>query len=330
MLDQEVALLGGIEKSLSLNIFAASQYGSAPLYFLKNVPSLKRAVMILLPPFHVLDGRQEDLSKLPRFYDGSPKFRHLTQIFSASLPYIGKFLLAYFMDTPSVEERKVGTYWFGRCCAEHLPTKPKDLEKLRSACISRREVIPQIKEFLDTHDLEVVEKRFNTVERSFSYSMEVMSSMSHVQFDIIISPCCSAVWASGQEPILPESIDPELQNYIGGLLYILDHIEAFPNIRLYAFDDVAEIVGNTANYFEQGHYGIGVNRYILRSIKAGKHRITKANVLEYLRRVVTVILNFDPTPDYEHTVTFEGPLTEESEQAFSRFPPPTGPSPLLP
>ncbi|MDR0662433.1 MAG: hypothetical protein LBF76_03550, partial [Holosporales bacterium] len=135
--------------------------------------------------------------------------------------------------------------------------------------------------------------------------------------DLCIPPHYAVIWAymDDQKERYPTGTRRGFQDYIGGLLYVLDEIEAFPNIHLYAFDDVAAITGNTANYPNDCHYGIGVNRYILRSLKAGKHQITKDNVLAYLRRMAEVLVAFDPTPDYTHTVSFEGPLNEETEKA---------------
>jgi hypothetical protein len=204
------------------------------------------------------------------------------------------------------------------------------MEKCRAAYERNKKELLEIKEFLDTHDLEAVEKRFNTIERCFAHIKEIISPMTNVQFDFFIPPHCAIIWVcmDDQEVRNPTGTRRGFNDYIGGILYILNKIEASPNIRLYAFDDVAEITGNTANFFDDRHYGIGVNRYILKSIKAGKHRITKANVLEYLRRMADVLVHFDPAPNLEYTVSFEGPLTEASEKAFSSFPPPTGPSPL--
>jgi hypothetical protein len=193
-----------------------------------------------------------------------------------------------------------------------------------SASIPGKEEIRQILSFLETHTLVEASKQFGYAVYAFAFFTEEVLCHPEIEFHFFVSPYLALAYIGKQEDCIPFS------QYIGGLLAFLNRIAGSPNIHLYAFDDVAEIVGNTANYYDHTHYGIGVNRYILRSIKAGKHRITKANVLEYLRRVATVLLNFDPTPDYEHTVTFEGPLTEESEEAFSCFPPPAGPSPLLP
>ncbi|MDR2417061.1 MAG: hypothetical protein LBD15_02755 [Holosporales bacterium] len=196
-------------------------------------------------------------------------------------------------------------------------------EKLQAHMIRLKAARPGLSEitnFVKTHDLAAINARFNTCARGFDYLFEKITQRQDVTFHFFIPPHCALAWINKDS----------FSSYIGGLLYALDKIESFPHICLYAFDDVPEITCNTANYNDGMHYGIGVDRYILKSMKAGKHRITKANVLEYLRRMADVLLNFDPTPDFEHTVTFEGPINEESAKAFATLPPPIGPHPLDP
>ncbi|MDR1267576.1 MAG: hypothetical protein LBJ70_04375 [Holosporales bacterium] len=178
----------------------------------------------------------------------------------------------------------------------------------------------EIAEFVKTHDLSDVHARFNTVPRMFDYLLETIAKRPDITFHFFIPPHCAICLAN----------KGSFTSYIGGLLYLLNAVEHFPNIHIYAFDDVPEIVCNTANYMDAGHYGIGVARYILKAMRVGKHRVTKENVLAYLRRVAETLLSFDPTPDLEHTVSFEGPLNESVEEAFTAIPPPMGPSPLSP
>jgi hypothetical protein len=244
---------------------------------------------------------------------------------------VEEILYRYFQIIPSPSPEKRG-YWFNGACSSHAYTREKGyLKGFRADHERNKPELLALKKFLDTHDLAAVNKRFNTTERCFTHLMEIFTSMDTIRIDLFIPPYCTMAWIKWKKPFWsPRETEGGFSSYIGGILYILDKIEEFPNIHLYAFDDVAEITGNTANYSDDIHYGIGINRYILRSLKAGKHQITKDNVLAYLQRMAEVLVAFDPTPDYTHTVSFEGPLNEETEKAFATFPPPMGPEPLLP
>ena len=100
-----------------------------------------------------------------------------------------------------------------------------------------------------------------------------------------------------------------------------------PNTTLFGFDDVPEINENLANYRDTIHYGIGVDRFILKSMHDKKHRITPGNVDAYDRHFLDVVTTYQPTIDMEHTISFEGPVDEERFQAY---PPPHGPAPIAP
>ncbi|MDR0662191.1 MAG: hypothetical protein LBF76_02275 [Holosporales bacterium] len=213
---------------------------------------------------------------------------------------------------PKREETLYATSYLG--LAAFLSHKNKLPNK--EVLLQKKAEIAKALKLLNTHSLVELQEMFSYNLYEFDFIVHKVARYPDVLFYFFIPPYCG--------------YNADFTRYVGGILCFLSRIEAFPNIHLYAFDDVQKIVGNTANYWDATHYGIGVNRYILRSLKAGKHQITKANVLAYLRRMAEVLVAFDPTPDYTHTVSFEGPLNEETEKAFAAFPPPMGPEPLLP
>jgi hypothetical protein len=180
------------------------------------------------------------------------------------------------------------------------------------------ESLKEVATFVKTHSLEEIETRFKTRPCAIYFFLARASQRPDMTFVFFIPPFIIGRTAG------------IFAQYICGILYILDRIEALPNISLYAFDDVKAITGNLANYMDEIHQYIGVHRYMLRSMKVGKHRLTKENVLAYLRGIIEVIETFNPAPDWEHTVGFEGPYNAETEKVFARWPCPTGPHPLMP
>lgn len=147
-----------------------------------------------------------------------------------------------------------------------------------------------------------------------SYVANLQRTPAHIQVHVIINPF-----------FLGYSLPFDL--YAQGLRFLLASVRDKPNITIYAFDDVREIVCNAANYKDVNHFGIGVNRYILRSIAARKHILTDDNIEKYLEAVKALK---DAMPIYVNisdTVTFEGPL---NESMFFDSPLAEGKKPLLP
>ncbi|WP_299394573.1 hypothetical protein [uncultured Desulfovibrio sp.] len=147
-----------------------------------------------------------------------------------------------------------------------------------------------------------------------SYVENLLRTPEHIQVYVIINPF-----------FLGYSLPFDL--YEQGLRFILNSVKYKKNISIYAFDNVKNIVCNAANYKDVNHFGIGVNRYILRSIAARKHIITEDNIEKYLDEVKALKTSMPLYVDTTSTVAFEGPL---DESLFFDSPLPEGRQPLIP
>lgn len=81
------------------------------------------------------------------------------------------------------------------------------------------------------------------------------------------------------------------------LLYMLEdtaeQLFAYPNVRLFYYQNVEEIVTDLNNYKDYSHYSSDVNRYIVRSMREGTHQMTKENYRAELQRMKELAENFD-------------------------------------
>ena len=66
-----------------------------------------------------------------------------------------------------------------------------------------------------------------------------------------------------------------------------------PNIKLYSFLDLYEIIENPDNYRDEYHYGAWVNTQLLQYLKNGEHMITEENYDSYCYEVNNYYLNYD-------------------------------------
>jgi hypothetical protein len=60
---------------------------------------------------------------------------------------------------------------------------------------------------------------------------------------------------------------------------LVDALDGQPGVRLFAFDDVPGLASDMRNYFDPAHlYNAAANRYVLQSIAADQHRLTRSNI----------------------------------------------------
>lgn len=110
--------------------------------------------------------------------------------------------------------------------------------------------------------------------------------------------------------------------YLAYIRKLVSLAEQETNVSLYGFDILPEITGNLANYIDPTHFGLGVSRFILKSINSGLFKLSKENVEGYIRVLTEQIQNYAPNANTNNTIAFEGPV---NEKAFTAYPPPHGP-----
>lgn len=102
---------------------------------------------------------------------------------------------------------------------------------------------------------------------------EVVKAHPEVEFTLYIPPLSTLNYALMQPPGFVRALSMRR--------YIVEQAARHPNVRLYAFDDVAWICTDMKNYKDQVHYGVTINDYMVRAFKAGKHRLTPATIDAY-------------------------------------------------
>ncbi|MBR5635937.1 MAG: hypothetical protein IKW81_03280 [Pseudobutyrivibrio sp.] len=66
-----------------------------------------------------------------------------------------------------------------------------------------------------------------------------------------------------------------------------------PNIKLYSFMDLYDVIENPDNYRDEYHYGEWVNSTLLQCLNDGEHRVTKDNFKSYCKKIDNYYLNYD-------------------------------------
>ncbi len=95
-----------------------------------------------------------------------------------------------------------------------------------------------------------------------------------------------------------------LRNYLLGQASVVTRLSQYENVKIYGFEDTAEIGGNLAHYRDQMHYHSGVNYSILKSIQNSENRLNNENINAYLNKSYNSIMKYNPVMDYENMIPF--------------------------
>lgn len=92
----------------------------------------------------------------------------------------------------------------------------------------------------------------------------------------------------------------DMQNRKGATQALLTMLEdaaeqllAYPNVKLFYYQAVEDIVTDLNNFKDYSHYSSDVNRYIVNSMKAGTHQMTKENYRSELQKMKRLAEHFD-------------------------------------
>ncbi|HEY1629867.1 MAG TPA: hypothetical protein VGF56_01030 [Rhizomicrobium sp.] len=105
-----------------------------------------------------------------------------------------------------------------------------------------------------------------------------------VALDIFIPPYAAIFpfeWQTGQRRgELGKAI---LNNQLAARRCLVEAVDGLPGVRVFAFDNEDWITGDLANYRDTAHtYSIKIQEFMMKAIANGDHRLTKANVDDYL------------------------------------------------
>ena len=75
--------------------------------------------------------------------------------------------------------------------------------------------------------------------------------------------------------------------------YVIELILEHPNIKLFAFNGIEEIVCDINNYKDTGHYAEWVNSFMLRCMRENKYRLTRENYHLHLEEELKLYTTFD-------------------------------------
>lgn len=99
----------------------------------------------------------------------------------------------------------------------------------------------------------------------------------------------SKTWTKNRHP----------QQFLQDLQYMLkwfvEESAKYPNVKVYGFDDL-DYADNLANYCDDTHYNLNMNKIQLEAIANGKHILTPQNIDSYLATMESNIKNYDLAP----------------------------------
>jgi hypothetical protein len=118
-----------------------------------------------------------------------------------------------------------------------------------------------------------------------------------VEVDVVLPVYSAVLYYHTGEPDSRGMSRPSLLNDL--LLMrrcLVDALDDLPHVQIFAFDNVPGLASDWRNYFDPGHlYNFEANRYILRSIAAGEHVLSRSNVDAEIAQLRANVLNYEFT-----------------------------------
>jgi hypothetical protein len=81
--------------------------------------------------------------------------------------------------------------------------------------------------------------------------------------------------------------------------HVLERTRRFPNVRLFDFQDVADITLNLDNYDDYEHYSPDVNRFVIDAFSKNEYLVTDNNIEEKIGRLENQVRRFTDSLDTE-------------------------------
>lgn len=125
---------------------------------------------------------------------------------------------------------------------------------------------------------EETDDLFTTMERTLAQNvLPVIESNPDVTFYIFFPPY-SICWWDGLNQrgtdVMMRRIDMEQ--------YVIEHLLAYDNVRLFSFFNNHELICNLNNYVDEAHYTGNISSQILIWMKEGEYELTEDNYRDYL------------------------------------------------
>ena len=121
-------------------------------------------------------------------------------------------------------------------------------------------------------------------------------SQRGAQVDLLFPPYSWLIYYRAGEPGDPLNRPSFLNDVLLMRKCVVQGVEGMSRVRVFAFDDVPAIGGDFGKFMDAGHlYDPEANRYILRSIANGEHRLTLANVAAKNAEMKSNVLHYQLT-----------------------------------
>jgi hypothetical protein len=120
-----------------------------------------------------------------------------------------------------------------------------------------------------------------------------------VEIDVVLPPYSWLLYYRPEEPDPRGLSRPSL---LSDLLQmrrcLVQALGDLPHVRIFAFDNVPGLASDWKNYFDPGHlYNFAANRYILRSIAAGEHVLSRRNIDADIAQLRSNVVRYEFTSD---------------------------------
>ena len=127
--------------------------------------------------------------------------------------------------------------------------------------------------------------------------IEVVGRYPDVDFYLFFPVVPNILYASSNPDFFPA--------WIAGRRYLVEQFKDMQNVKIFAFDNDPFIAGNLANFFNENHYGHGVDGYLLNCFLVGCNQLSMANIGSYETEFIKRIDNFKARYDTARALGYD-------------------------
>lgn len=114
----------------------------------------------------------------------------------------------------------------------------------------------------------------------------IIKANPDTEFNFFFVP--DSIWA-----IKDRQIKGTLEGSIKAQQIVVAGLLEYDNVNVYYFKNIESIICDPSNYMDRSHFAIGTNVYILESMLANQHQLTKDNYISEIEKLQTLADKYD-------------------------------------
>lgn len=135
-------------------------------------------------------------------------------------------------------------------------------------------------------DFKAADFDFSSLKKSFDYNfLPLFQQAPQVTFELFFPPYSALTWVDTANK-------GALNDVLAFKQYLVSAVQTLDNVKVFDFQDVAEITHNLDNYKDISHYRPEINDAIIDAIAADRFRVDVVNIDDHIQQFMAQLATF--------------------------------------